>query len=291
MSNKKCENYNGSEYHLENLKKASKMGLEAIKRYKNERISDYNLNPKKCLNCNAPLEYENKHNKFCNSSCAATYNNKKRGERSEETKEKIKDSLQEYYKNNPYNNLHNITQLKIYPKKYCLECGNELSRTQIMKKRIFCSNKCSSKNKGKNEDYKEKLRKSALERIKQGKHNGWNSRKIISFPEQFFTTVLNNNKINYKFNFKIKHSELKNCKNKSYYFLDFFLIDKNIDLEIDGKQHDFKDRKEKDKERDWVLTNNGFIVYRIKWKSVNNNRGKEYIKNEIDKFINFYNNI
>lgn len=49
------------------------------------------------------------------------------------------------------------------------------------------------------------------------------------------------------------------------YFLDF-LIEKNgkkIDLEIDGKQHKYEDRKDHDKERDEYLTGLGYIVYRV----------------------------
>ena len=33
----------------------------------------------------------------------------------------------------------------------------------------------------------------------------------------------------------------------------------------------------------------GWIVYRIKWREINSILGKEYIKNEIEKFIEFYN--
>jgi hypothetical protein len=35
------------------------------------------------------------------------------------------------------------------------------------------------------------------------------------------------------------------------------------------------------------LKNNGYFVYRIKWKNPNNNENKEFIKNEIDNFMNF----
>jgi hypothetical protein len=33
------------------------------------------------------------------------------------------------------------------------------------------------------------------------------------------------------------------------------------------------------------------IVYRIEWKSINTQTGKDYIKNEIDKFIKYYKNM
>ncbi len=59
-----------------------------------------------------------------------------------------------------------------------------------------------------------------------------------------------------------------------------------IDLEIDGKQH--KQRKEHDTERDKFLTENGFKVYRVEWNQINNEKGKEQMKNKIDAFIAFY---
>ncbi len=70
------------------------------------------------------------------------------------------------------------------------------------------------------------------------------------------------------------------------YFLDFYFPEKKMVLEIDGKQHKY--RVEHDKVRDERLSNVGIKVFRIKWKSINNESGKIYIKNEIDKFLNFY---
>lgn len=40
-----------------------------------ERITEYNKNPKRCAQCNNPLEYDKRKHKFCSHSCAATYNN------------------------------------------------------------------------------------------------------------------------------------------------------------------------------------------------------------------------
>lgn len=72
------------------------------------------------------------------------------------------------------------------------------------------------------------------------------------------------------------------------YFLDFFFEEKMIDLEIDGKQHIYSDRKESDRVRDEALSKHGYKVYRIKWKSINTDDGKKYIKEEIDKFLKYY---
>ncbi len=63
---------------------AGKLGYEKTKlihaaNYQ-KRVDEYNLNPIKCKCCNKPLSYkENKLKKvFCNSVCAATYNNQDR---------------------------------------------------------------------------------------------------------------------------------------------------------------------------------------------------------------------
>lgn len=39
-------------------------------------IAKYNSSPKLCIVCNNIIPYEKRENKFCNSSCAATFNNK-----------------------------------------------------------------------------------------------------------------------------------------------------------------------------------------------------------------------
>lgn len=61
---------------------AGKLGAlkskESNKLAKDKRIKFYMTNPKLCHNCNKILMYENKNKKFCNSSCAAIFNNKKR---------------------------------------------------------------------------------------------------------------------------------------------------------------------------------------------------------------------
>ena len=88
-------------------------------------------------------------------------------------------------------------------------------------------------------------------------------------------------------NYVVKQIELgvPNCKPFSCYFLDFKIG--NIDLEIDGKQHNYEEQKEKDKIRDKYLRKAGYIVYRIKWKSINSESGKKYIKEEIEKLLKF----
>ena len=66
-----------------------------------------------------------------------------------------------------------------------------------------------------------------------------------------------------------------------------FALSNKIDLEIDGKQHKLEDRKKHDRIRDERLIKIGWKVYRIEWKDLRKN--KEYIKEEINKFLEWYN--
>ena len=113
------------------------------------------------------------------------------------------------------------------------------------------------------------------------KHNTWKSRNIKSYPEIFFEGVLLGNNILDKCEreFLIKGDS---CT----YFLDFFFPEKNLDLEIDGSQHEF--RKEQDLKRDEFLNSKGIKVYRIRWKGICNDELKQYIFEEIRKFLEFY---
>lgn len=68
-----------------NKSEAGRLGYEASRKTieirKEERRTKYYLSPALCKHCNSILSYKNKHKKFCNSSCSATYNNIKRGQK------------------------------------------------------------------------------------------------------------------------------------------------------------------------------------------------------------------
>ncbi len=49
---------------------------------------------------------------------------------------------------------------------------------------------------------------------------------------------------------------------------------KELDLEIDGKQHEYEERKNSDIERDIFLRSQNIAVYRIKWNCINNEERK-----------------
>ena len=133
---------------------------------------------------------------------------------------------------------------------------------------------------------RKKISEAIKNKISKGEFCGWKSRNIESYPEKFWKQVLKNNNIKYKFNFPISKKKL-GLNQMSSYFLDFALNHK-IDLEIDGKQHKYKERIKSDIERDKVLINNGWKIYRIEWNEINTSEGKRLMKNKINNFLNWY---
>ena len=184
----------------------------------------------------------------CSHSCSNTFYNR----HTTSSRDKISKSLKKYFKNKPIVNRIRI-KLPILHTKICKSCKTPFYTNDIHGRKT-CSQEC---------------------RIRL---TSWKSRKIRSYPELFFENVLIKNKIPYT-------CEL-NC---GKYFIDFaiHLADRKIALEVDGKQHLMEDRKQKDKEKDKYLSESGWLVYRINWKSINTDAGKKYIQNEIQKFVRF----
>jgi len=91
--------------------------------------------------------------------------------------------------------------------------------------------------------------------------------------------------------FYYRYFIVKTNNKSKFYYIDFALVKngKKIDLEIDGRQHKYKERKESDKKRDIFLTSKNWIVYRVEWNEINTNKGKELMKQKIDDFLKFYN--
>ena len=103
----------------------------------------------------------------------------------------------------------------------------------------------------------------------------WNNEP--SYPEQFFMKVIEN-----EFNDKNYQREMPFFK----YSLDFAWPDKKKVIEIDGEQHErFNDYKERDKQKDNLLLENGWKLLRIKWKDMMK-ESKSWIK-KAKEFIDF----
>lgn len=275
MDIQKCKSYNeigkilGYNYYNGNVKKQIVKFCEE-NRLNADEIIQNNNKPNICLQCGREITGKNRfRKKFCNSSCAAKYNNKGRMQ-SEETKEKISKTLNDYYLN-----------LDLCKERICKWCGKSfkplLNKSGRLSKSKYCSEECS--NKGCSSILSDIMK----EKVLNGKHQGWKTRNISSYPENFWMKVLESNFINY-----IREYHVDNK-----YFLDF-LIEKNgikIDLEIDGKQHLYEDRKQHDIERDKYLTENNYMVYRIPWNEINSEEGKLLMKNKINDFLTFFNTL
>jgi len=116
------------------------------------------------------------------------------------------------------------------------------------------------------------------ERIKSGNHKGWKTRKKLdpSYPEKYFIDLLNNESISF-----IREEKI------GKYFADF-LLQKNVILEVDGKQHNYGERKKSDLKKDCFLRKNNYRVYRIKWFNPKNEKNRNMLYSQIDDFINWY---
>ncbi len=138
-------NYQKSEQHLCNAKKALEKASLAIQEKKKRIICEYELNPTKCHNCNSSLLYNKRNNKFCNHSCATQYNNKFR-KLTTETKQKISNKLigrklSEECKTKLSNLRIECCRLKYEENlKYCKVCNKVLTYDQRNKK--TCSKTC-----------------------------------------------------------------------------------------------------------------------------------------------------
>lgn len=305
------QNQNGISIDKDILKYFSQIGITEREQISKKNLSkhwleiqkrDYDLNPKKCLNCNQDIPFERRNYDYCCASCGISFGNKKRGKRTEIEKLKISISLRKYNKNaghcniseridlikQYYNNEISLDQIKqIRPEiiRTCKECGkeyvpklkNNASKIKISGNK-FCSKYCHDKSVS---EFAKNLRKTE---IINGTFKGWNSRNILSYPEKFWIKVLNNNNITYIANYPVKQENGINN-----WFLDFYieLNNKKIDLEIDGKQHKYKDRIESDTKRDIYIKSLGYEVYRIEWNEINSESGKDKMKHKINHFLEY----
>jgi very-short-patch-repair endonuclease len=72
---------------------------------------------------------------------------------------------------------------------------------------------------------------------------------------------------------------------KRNYFLDFYLFEHKIDLEIDGSQHKNSDKMISDKLRGEFMLSHGIKVFRIEWKNPTTEIGHKYLQEKVDELI------
>jgi very-short-patch-repair endonuclease len=282
------------------------------------------LIPKSCKCCSAIIPYDEntdaikyKAKVFCNSSCAATFNNKR--SHSEESKIKAsKTALIKHYgenlelyeaklqiKNEHRSRLRSSRNASKYyydsavdGQDYvvCPYCNLRFSQIQIKHLRLHNKTFDDLYIEFGN-DYKVISDTTYVKKVKAGKesqqklidageHQGWRSRNKVSYAEQYWTKVLDNCAISYEREFPIWHGSAN-------YFLDFKLErnGKLVDLEIDGKQHNYEDRAALDIKRDAFMESAGYFVYRIPWNGVNSPEGRQLMQEKIHNFLDFYNSL
>jgi very-short-patch-repair endonuclease len=186
--------------------------------------------------------------RFCSSLCARSFSTK--AKRSE-----INDKVSQTFKSK-------VKNKKFVNCKCCDVLFEKISRS------IICSEKCKRKLKS---DAAKLSRQTAKSR---GTFTGWKSRtKEPSYPEQYFIDLFANEHIvGY-----IKEYPI------GKWFIDFAFVEKKLAIEIDGKQHEYAERKEKDIEKDKFLIENGWKILRIKWKNPINENNKNFLYPQIEK--------
>lgn len=126
--------YDNSSNYKKLYKLAEYVGFD-LKIYKQRYKQDHLKKLNKCLNCGKLTN----NNKFCSRSCSATYNNKLRGALSDNTKNKIKQTLNRYYNNETKEPKYSV----------CEYCGQEFEigykKNGKLRNRKYCSKECSNK--------------------------------------------------------------------------------------------------------------------------------------------------
>ncbi len=221
----------------------------------------------KCAKCGKEMFVKYGSGKFCSRACANSR------VLSEETKYKISKSSAKTAKGKSK-----------YDLQFCKDCGKVLSKRN---KTGYCYS-CNLKSPALKERRVTAGKKAYKTMVEHGTHHGWQARDQISYAEQFFMEVLSNNNINYVHELPVRKQDGINS-----YFLDFYIETKDlkIDLEIDGKQHQYQDRQESDSNRDSYLSSLGYYVYRLPWNEINTEEGKAIMKEKINAFISFYKNL
>lgn len=142
-----------SSNHKMTHSEAGKLGAIASRAYseklRRDNIERYNLNPTKCKFCGKSLDYSHRHNKFCDQSCAASYNNRQK-EPTIKLCKKCGSEFEAFSGNSYYCPKCKVkTRFSIKDKSgrgreiisICLNCGKEISSRR---EHLYCNAKCQN---------------------------------------------------------------------------------------------------------------------------------------------------
>ena len=259
-----------------------------------------------CKMCGLDNDYSYKSGLFCSEKCARGFSTKYMSEESKEKRligfreehEKIKEEWNQWRlkKENGENPDYPSYYKKMLKNDYSEKLSNSLKKywdnPEKRKERMAKIQKLKEEGKlTHSEETREKLRKRALERVANGTHVGWTSRGKRSYAEKYWDSVLTGLGIDFIPEYVVNKRKHLGLDDSSNYFLDMLIVTPQgimINLEIDGKQHKYKDRAESDRFRDYHLRKNNFVVYRIPW--VNPSHDENTVNNQIDDFKRFISN-
>jgi very-short-patch-repair endonuclease/predicted nucleic acid-binding Zn ribbon protein len=226
----------------------------------------YPIIKKKCPVCNKEFETQvgNKEERVtCSYSCSNTFFATTR--HTDCANSKASNTLKVYHQDNG-------TARTTYTKD-CPVC--KASFQSVKEEQITCSNKCAGVLRNQNPVVIERLRDSANQRVANGTHSGWASRKNLkpSFPEKVVFDILA------ELNIRLEREH--KC---GKWFIDFADINRKIAIEIDGKQHEWPDRKVSDMRKDTYLISEGWQVHRIKWQKLTKDF-REEVKKKLSNIL------
>lgn len=104
-------------------------GRKTAIRNRNLAVEKYEKEPKRCKACGKEIPFSRRENQFCNSSCAAKFNNSRRKRLKYIIKVGKLDIAKHLYEQHP---------------KYCLYCGSIIPFSK-RKTILFCSKSCKTK--------------------------------------------------------------------------------------------------------------------------------------------------
>lgn len=209
------------------------------------RLEEYNQNPKLCLSCDSPLDYAKYKNKnvHCNHSCAAGYTNRARVNTgwthpAKKSKEEKAVTLQLRITRNKAKKA-NVSKSTCsppvpspsrpirYTNKTCPECGN-IFVLPLKKKNVkYCSDVCRQPHKG-------GFRSTS--QITKRTHY-YNDDRFDSGAEVLFAKLCDQNNITWERNSgQFKYPYVDNKGKTRHYYPDFLLTTLNTFVEIKGKR-------------------------------------------------------
>lgn len=275
-----CKTYLGDDkYDKAVYARNKKRKIEAIKNA-DKKVKDFLATSPVCECCNRPLKSLFGSGRFCNRSCANKWValNQSDDARRRKVEAGIKNLLRD----------SEGIKKSWTPERKAKARGRTLSGETRRKISEGLTRYYSDEVNAPTELTRLKISNGVKRAIINGKRPGYLSlKRSESYPEAYWTNVLLNLGIPFEREYKIKKCEL-DINETGCYFLDFLLPGK-VNLEIDGSQHEKSAQRESDKKRDKLLHDNGYKVYRVKWK--NPRTDQSAIVEDIDQFFSWYSSL